>query len=315
MTLNGVFMGVFWMHEGIDEHFTQSRFGSAEGNSYKLSKVDLAYHGENLTWYKEQSFQVPMGIPVPRYEVGQGNGSWTDFIDFTKFLDKSTDTDFYRNLPDRFDLGNFLRQCAVETFLVNSDGYLWNGNNYYLYHDPVSKKWVKFTYDYEESLSKLSLRSVTAFLLHHVIAYPLVRRVLNHAEYMKQLKLDFVKILIHTFGPTEYSAVKPTERYAAYVDFLRPLMQRDDLWHLSTGHAPGTDIFYDDAKVTIEFLNIRATETWQQLVPDPEFLEPLIPGDRKEWERVMQWFNKLGETGEWLATPGEWDNLLGETNV
>jgi len=142
MYINSVFAGVYYMHEDINPDFIQSRLKGDEGsgNTMKLFyNVNLQYFGSNVSYYQSIAYVNELGVPLYYYEQSDGNGDWSDFIDWLYFFNRTNDEEFENQLEDRVHVDSLLKQMVVESFMLASDN-LASGANYYTYHreDPPS---------------------------------------------------------------------------------------------------------------------------------------------------------------------------------
>src|SRR5205823_7937482 len=61
-------------------------------------------------------------------------------IDFARLLSDATDTEFSLHLGEFLDIDEFARFLAVEVLVCSYDSLFSNGQNFYVYLDPKSKK-------------------------------------------------------------------------------------------------------------------------------------------------------------------------------
>jgi hypothetical protein len=104
--------------------------------------MDLIYYGDNIEDYPTQNGQYAYGKMTNEEEA-----DYSDIVNLCKVLDGTTytsDEEFMAALESVFDMDAFLRYLAVVTLIDNWDTYPYTGNNYYLYHDPVTDifEWI-----------------------------------------------------------------------------------------------------------------------------------------------------------------------------
>lgn len=133
--LNEQYIGVYLLKEMINEEFLADRFGSRSGTLYKGNEgADLRSRGSDPELYS----QPRNGIQT--YELIH-NGNQRDYQElasFIRFLNTTSNSEFRQQIRDRLDVEAYLRILAYETLLGNWNGYRFNQQNYYLYHDPLT---------------------------------------------------------------------------------------------------------------------------------------------------------------------------------
>lgn len=151
------YWGVYTMVERVDSKFVRNRFGrdAGTGNLYKADAwfeqgaADLAYYGEDINNY-----------PMPRGEVAYGlqtnldDPDYSDIINLCYVIDGAayaSEAAFTAALEEVFDVDTYLRYIAVIFTTLNLDTYPYTGNNYYLYHDPMTDKISFIAWDLNNS--------------------------------------------------------------------------------------------------------------------------------------------------------------------
>lgn len=142
-SLPSAFWGVYTMVERVDRKYLGNRFGaeSKGGNLYKASHaqrgpMDLIYYGDRIEDYPTQNGQYAYGMMNNEEEA-----DYSDIINLCRVLDGTvyaSDEEFMQALEAEFNMDAFLRYLAVITILDNWDSYPYTGNNYFLFHDPLS---------------------------------------------------------------------------------------------------------------------------------------------------------------------------------
>ena len=123
VTLNGRDLGLYVLTEGFDKRFLKRHFSHANGTLYEggiMRDID-------------QPFQGASGKNSSNDEAVQ------KLISAAREVD---DSKRQRELESILDVDRFLSMMAVETILCHSDTYSMNRNNYRLYLDPASDKFV-----------------------------------------------------------------------------------------------------------------------------------------------------------------------------
>jgi hypothetical protein len=142
--INGDYYGLYLNCEHIDEEFVKSYFGNNDGNLYKcLWPADLTYRGTNPDEYKFMSGDHRT------YEL-KTNTEVDDYSDIAEFIDIINNTpviDLPCELEKVFNVQDYLKTEAVDVLTSNWDGYIYNKNNFYLYHNSASGLLEYIPYD------------------------------------------------------------------------------------------------------------------------------------------------------------------------
>jgi spore coat protein H len=147
-----IFWGVYTMIERVDRKFLANRFGqdSKDGNLYKANHalrgpMDLIYYGDRIEDYPTQNGLYAYGKATNEEEADYG-----DILDLIYLIDGvqyDTPDAFAEALEQAFDVDSFLRYWAVVVALANWDSYPYTGNNYYLFNNRQTAKFVWIPWD------------------------------------------------------------------------------------------------------------------------------------------------------------------------
>ncbi len=146
--INGSYYGLYISVEHIDEEFALSRFGNKNGNLFKcLWPADLDYRGSDPDSYKIWSGDRWV------YEL-KTNIEENDFSDLAAFiwvLENSSDETLVCDLEALFNVYDYLKVMAAQIFCGDWDGYIYNKNNFYLYHNTSTGKFEYIPYDVDNT--------------------------------------------------------------------------------------------------------------------------------------------------------------------
>ncbi len=124
-------------------------FGSDSGDLYKAA-TDIpgspAYFGE-LTDLGDHDSGYWRHYQKKTNDEGPDSLDYRRLREFIVWVNRSTDAQFERELPARFDLGRFLRYLVVANFSGHWDGYPNRGKNYWLYWNPADGRWNVLPWD------------------------------------------------------------------------------------------------------------------------------------------------------------------------
>ena len=281
--INGVFAGLYFMHEDIASDFVSSRFpGEGDGNLMQLYyNVHLGYYGADDNYYRDKVYVNDLDYPMHYYKQAEGNDDWTDFISWLSFFNSSftSEAQFSSGVGHVVDLPTLFRLMSVEAFLLASDN-LASGNNIYVYHQTAppsrSEQMCIFTYDYEsvftfnwDTLEPEEEPDILQFFLtldqkqeaDYDNTNPLLNRLLALPQFRDSYVDTVETVLAAVFGSK--SAQPPQDRFAALFQFVLPWATRDKLWQLSYGIS--VERFVHAAQVSIAQLPLRYQNVTAQI--------------------------------------------------
>ncbi|CEG79551.1 hypothetical protein RMATCC62417_14002 [Rhizopus microsporus] len=143
-------------------------------------------------------------------------------------------------------MDSVIRSMALEILNAYSDGYIYNANNYYIYQDPSSKKYIYIPSDLDltfniGSSGGLSLISGNYSAFPHIYDRPLTNKMLQVPEFKQQFGDMLINVTKQLMNPTATND---------HINSLADMLQEDVAWdavvpRLGTGFTNG-----------LKFLNI-----------------------------------------------------------
>ncbi len=146
--INGSYYGLYLNVEHIDEEFVKSRFGNKDGNLYKcLYPADLAYRGAS-----GDSYKVWTGSRwVYELTTNEEENDFSDLAQFIGVLHNVPDATLPCDIDRVFNLPDYLKTLTVQIFCGDWDGYVYNKNNFYLYHNTLTGRFEYIPYDVDNT--------------------------------------------------------------------------------------------------------------------------------------------------------------------
>lgn len=147
--INDNYYGLYLSVEHIDENFVKSRFRYNDGNLYKcLYPADLRYLGPDQRPYKfiyedRRAYDL---------KINEEKDDYSDLVHFIDVLNNTPDEKLNCELNSVFNVYDYLKVIAADVLLGNWDGYIYNKNNYYLYHNTSTDKFEYIPYDLDNTL-------------------------------------------------------------------------------------------------------------------------------------------------------------------
>lgn len=150
-TYNKKYFGLYSLVEDVGNEFIEEKLAVKKGALFKPVTPNL-FGDLGDDWKNYKQTYDPKGSKGTK-------GALTDeqkerVIAFAKLVTKADDAEFAKNLPEFLDLDNFARYMALTTWLVDMDGILGVGQNYYLYLHPKTHKFMFFPWDQDQTFGQ-----------------------------------------------------------------------------------------------------------------------------------------------------------------
>ena len=288
--INDEYYGLYINVEHIDNEFVEGRFGSDAGNLYKCYYgADLHYLGPDQKDYK----LIDGGV---RYELktNQEADDYSDLVFLTYVLSNNyTDLKFEQEIEDYLDVDGVLRWMAVDILTGMWDNYWFNKNNFYLYKNPVTKRFHIIPYDYDNTFgiwwngilpgTNWGTRDINNWG-HPTELRPLTNRLLEIDKYRDRLHFYIDTFIDEFFNEAslfpEIDRIKALTQAAAEADIYRTLDYGFDVsdYHNSFTQALGAHVTYG----LKSFISARVTSALQQVQ-----LENIYPVFRSVESRIF----------------------------
>ena len=147
--INNEYRGLYLNVEHVDEQMTATHVDQqGDGNLYKCTyPADLNYISSNPDDYKFAFWGYR------HYEL-KTNDYLDDYNDLSIFIDALNNTSFSQEpcvIPALFNIEDYLKIAAIDVLLGNWDGYIFNKNNFYLYHHQLTQQINYLPYDLDNT--------------------------------------------------------------------------------------------------------------------------------------------------------------------
>ena len=169
--LNGRKVGLYLLKEGFDKTFLSRHFKDRFGNLYDGGFVkDI-----------DQDLKLDSGPGC----------DWKDLKDLAKACRENDQAKRLKEMDKRLDLDKFYAYWAIEVLCCDWDGYTRNHNNFRIYHDPKSDKFVFFAHGKDQMFGNSADGLVTGW--GGLCARRLFETEEGKKRYFKTLKEVFEK--------------------------------------------------------------------------------------------------------------------------
>ncbi|MEM9930775.1 MAG: CotH kinase family protein, partial [Bacteroidota bacterium] len=198
---------------------------------------------------------------------------YSDLANFISILNLTSLADLPCELEDVFNVDNYLKIMAVDVLTGNWDGYAYNKNNFYLYHNTYTDKFEFIPYDLDNTLgiNWLSPDWTTRDLYDWPPSNqsrPLFERLLEVEDYRARYTYYLTQILEQYFNSSylfpEFDAIH--DRIAPFVenDTYYPLDYGFDFDDFTNGFNSSTNYGHTEYSLKT-FLALRRSNAFNQL--------------------------------------------------
>ncbi|MFC2132536.1 CotH kinase family protein, partial [Bacteroidota bacterium] len=147
--INNEYYGIYINVEHIDEEYVNKRFGNNDGNLYKcLWPAPLTYLGDDQNLYK-YSVNGRRGYEL---KINTETDDYSDLAHFIDVLNNTSDEELPCELEKVINVNSLIKAIAVDVFIGNWDGPLYNQNNFYLYKNAETGLFEFIPYDLDNTM-------------------------------------------------------------------------------------------------------------------------------------------------------------------
>lgn len=206
-------LGLYIVIENIDGDFAANRFGNKKAPIFKPVTYDLFTDlGDDWNGYEAVYDLKTKATPEQLRRV----------IDLAKLVSHGSDAEFVRRLPDFLDIEEFAAFVAGHVLLASYDGFLTNGQNYYVYLDPRSNKFGFISWDQDHAwgdfghIGKAAMREHASIWNPSVYRNLFLERVMTVGAFRDAYRGKLEHALANEFRP---------ERLAEQIDKLAAIIR------------------------------------------------------------------------------------------
>jgi len=146
--VNQAYYGLYTNLEEMDKDWLQRVYGEKSGNLYKCTyPADLVYEGTDQQTYKDIPSSSTTGGRAYDLQTNEEEDDYTDLVEFITALNQPVDVAFATMIAQKVNVDGLLKAFALDVASGNWDDYMYNKNNYFLYHNSGTGKFEFITYD------------------------------------------------------------------------------------------------------------------------------------------------------------------------
>jgi spore coat protein CotH len=290
--INSQYYGLYTNLEELDKEWLQRVYGENDGNLYKCTyPADLVYLGTSPQTYKDiNSFSVTGGRAYD-LQTNESTDDYRDLVELIVTLSLNNDSMFISRISKELDVDEVLKAFALDVATGNWDDYMYDKNNYFLYHNLTSGKFEFISYDTDNTFGVdwMSQDWATRNCLNwfdHSEPRPLASRLLSIPAYKKKYEhyLDSIaRFIIHPdsiFGHID--SIRNLISYAVYQDTYRTLDYGYTTYDFDNGFSQTID---GHTPYGIKpFLITRKLKILEQLPPNT------LPESPKQTEDIFSFY-------------------------
>jgi spore coat protein CotH len=233
--INGDYYGLYISVEHIDEEFIKTRFTYNDGNLYKcLYPANLNYLGSDPNLYKLESGDRR----VYELKINEEADDYSDLANFIDVLNNTENQELVCEIDETFNSYDYLKVIAADILMGNWDGYIYNQNNFYLYHNTSTDKIEYIPYDLDNTLGidwidrDWGTRNMYDWQQHGDNYRPLYERIMNNQELREQYTFYMDQLIYQTLDLDSLILVIEQRR-----NMIAPYLIDDPYYPLDYGYT------------------------------------------------------------------------------
>jgi hypothetical protein len=148
MYINHEYYGLYTNLEEFDKDWLQRVYGEKSGNLYKCTwPADLVYLGTDQQAYKNLNSGSTTGGRAYDLQTNEEADDYSDLVALITALNQPVDGSFADQISQKINVDGLLKAFAIDVATGNWDNYMYNKNNYFLYHNIGTGKFEFIAYD------------------------------------------------------------------------------------------------------------------------------------------------------------------------
>ena len=146
--INNQYYGLYTNLEEFDKDWLKRVYGENSGNLYKCTyPAELGYRGSSQQLYKDVVSGSSTGGRAYDLQTNETTDDYTDLVALITALNQPVDANFAAQVSSLINIDGLLKAFALDVASGNWDDYMYNMNNYFLYHNSATGKFEFLSYD------------------------------------------------------------------------------------------------------------------------------------------------------------------------
>jgi len=211
------YLGLYTLVENVDAHFAADRF-HAEGGAIFKPVTEQPFDDLGSSWARyNQTYDPKTDLTL---------GDQQRIIDFCKLVTHASDADFTARIGEFLDIPAFATYAAVLVWLQNPDSILQQGQNYYVYLHPSTRRLAFIPWDQDHSFGSFPFPVGNASDFFHpwVQNIRFLQRIFRVDAFKTAYIAELKRLSESVFRPSRFA-----EQVDQLAPMLRPLVAEDPL--------------------------------------------------------------------------------------
>jgi len=146
--INNSYYGLYTNLEEFDKDWLQRVFGENNGNLYKCTyPAELGFRGSNQQAYKDVMSGSSTGGRAYDLQTNETTDDYSDLLALITALNQPVGATLASQVSALININGLLKAFALDVAAGNWDDYMYNMNNYFLYHNMATGKFEFISYD------------------------------------------------------------------------------------------------------------------------------------------------------------------------
>ncbi|MFN8135793.1 MAG: CotH kinase family protein [Bacteroidales bacterium] len=205
--INKEYYGLYTNLEEFDKDWLQRVYGENEGNLYKCTyPAELGFRGSDQQLYKDVASGSSTGGRAYDLQTNETADDYSDLVALITALNQPVDANFANQVSTLINVDGLLKAFALDVATGNWDDYMYNMNNYFLYHNSVTGKFEFLSYDADNTFGvdwvnrDWATRNCLDWYSHSG-PRPLVSKILAVPEFNRKYQLYLDTIVRNVTNP------------------------------------------------------------------------------------------------------------------
>lgn len=210
------FLGLYSIVENPDNQWAEHNFKTKKGAIFKpVTRELFKYQGEDWAKYN-QAYDPKTELTAKQKQR---------VFDFAKLVTEASDEDFARRLPEFLDIDEFSRFMATTVWLSSTDSILMMGQNFIVYLNPKTDRFLFVPWDLDRSFGNFFTPSPEKMSIKQAWAED--NRFLERAMKVPAVN-EAYRARLKEFSETIFKPEKIGARVDQLARILRPIVQEED---------------------------------------------------------------------------------------
>jgi len=270
--INEEYKGLYLNVEHINDDFVRKRYSHGQGNLYKCTyPADLNFLGENSNAYDINAYELKTNE--------WSTDTYDELRDLVVLLEQGSTAEIACGLNSVINVREYIKHLAAEVLIGHWDGYAFNKNNFYLYHNRAQSRLEWMAYDLDNTLgidwfiNDVETRNIYDWA-NDFENRPLINAILENEQWRSLFTYEINRLISDHFNAEIIGG-----KINFWQDLISPAVEEDTYYTLDYGFThtdflnSATESWGDHVMMGIlDYIEARASSALNQLenVQEPE---------------------------------------------